>query len=901
MRGRATLILVLATALVATPLAPAYGAVTVSRAEISGSRLRLEGTATANRDITVDGEVLGRSSSSGRFRISRTPYTAPPDCTVDVNDGSAAPRVVTLSGCTVSQPAPDPEPSTSPPTLVSPAAGASVTTPFTIAWTSDISPDSINGGFNWEVSTTSTFSTVVLRDSTLPSVRQDTVSGIPAGTYFWRVQAVDGELNLSPFSAPRSVTVTGASAGQLGAATLSLPPYGSSFHPFESFEVFWTAVTGAATYTLQFTKDSSFPAGTFGIDNITDTSTGITIGDFCGGCEQGTYFARVIAEDADGVQGAPSNTISFTISYDAPLPPPPAPLSPADGAQLTLPISIDWADVPNPQPSGYELQIARDSAFTDIEDHAPQLTSSQRTVLSLTSGTKFWRVRSHQGDASATTAAVTDWSPTRTFTVAPSASGVQSVWLGAPPCENPCPGADNLDSGQEITGSIQLTTAAPAGGAVVTLTSDPASGASHPATVTIPAGLAFATFRLFAGEVTTVTPVTLTATMGSSSASFAFTVHPTTVERLSFCCDTTGGFEAPGFLQMTGKVPAGGLTVSLSSSSPLAQPPATVTVPAGSFALPVPIPTSAVTEVTTVTITATLGGTTITAPLRLYPQVPPSSLVLDRTETTGAQGAAGVVRIATGQTHEVQMRITSSHPAIADPQDARIGYQGTGASFTITTQPPAESTVVTISATGAGVTLTATLTVHPSGGPTPPPPAPATLSAVTLSPATVTSGATSTGTVTLTAAAPAGGATVALTSSASAATVPASVTVPAGATSATFAVTAGSVTTQSTTTIGATYAGASRSAVLTVTPPAAPSTDTVAVQRAEYDDGRLRVEATSTSSTATLRVTTSTGALIGTLSNDGGGRYRGELSWPTNPQSITVTSSLGGSATRSVS
>jgi hypothetical protein len=61
------------------------------------------------------------------------------------------------------------------------------------------------------------------------------------------------------------------------------------------------------------------------------------------------------------------------------------------------------------------------------------------------------------------------------------------------------------------------------------------------------------------------------------------------------------------------------------------------------------------------------------------------------------------------------------------------------------------------------------------------------------------------------------------------------------------------------------------------------------------------VEATSSSASATLTVfVTSTGAQIGTLTNDGGGRYRGQFNWPTNPQNITVKSSLGGSATRTV-
>src|SRR5207248_8155363 len=65
----------------------------------------------------------------------------------------------------------------------------------------------------------------------------------------------------------------------------------------------------------------------------------------------------------------------------------------------------------------------------------------------------------------------------------------------------------------------------------------------------------------------------------------------------------------------------------------------------------------------------------------------------------------------------------------------------------------------------------------------------ATLASMTLNPATLTGGANSTGTVTLSAAAPAGGAVVALTSNnLNAATVPASVTVAAGATTAKFTV-----------------------------------------------------------------------------------------------------------------
>ena len=84
----------------------AFGDVRITRAELGGTRLRLEGTALPNRTITVDGVALGTSDGAGNFRIERDPFAKPADCTVDVNDGSATPVTTTLSGCTVSSPPP---------------------------------------------------------------------------------------------------------------------------------------------------------------------------------------------------------------------------------------------------------------------------------------------------------------------------------------------------------------------------------------------------------------------------------------------------------------------------------------------------------------------------------------------------------------------------------------------------------------------------------------------------------------------------------------------------------------------------------------------------------------------------------------------------------------------------
>ena len=99
-----------------------------------------------------------------------------------------------------------------------------------------------------------------------------------------------------------------------------------------------------------------------------------------------------------------------------------------------------------------------------------------------------------------------------------------------------------------------------------------------------------------------------------------------------------------------------------------------------------------------------------------------------------------------------------------------------------------------------------------------------------------------------------------------------------------------------------TGAGAQPAPTPAPTPTPAPA-DKVTVQLADYTTSKreLRVEVSDSSSTATLRAyVTTTGALIGTLSNSGGGKYKGQFAASANPQNITVRSSLGGSASKAV-
>ena len=299
------------------------------------------------------------------------------------------------------------------PAPLAPANGANVTIPFTISWSAVTDPTGIVA-YNWQVSPTSSFATVILLDSTMGPT-QDTVSGLANGAYFWRVQAVNGAFEQGAWSQPQSFNVTGAGPGTPGAPTLAPTQGYSTFHPMEVITFNWTAVPGAATYVLQASKDPSFPVLTrFQFDNIPGATMSFAIGN----SDEGNYSARVFAVDANGIAGMPSNLITFSVFFSNPLPPPPSPLSPANGAVLTLPVTLTWTDVPNPQPGGYEVQVSPDSSFSVNEAPlAVQLNQPSVTLLSLTSGTKFWRVRSMQGNASPTTAAVTAWSTSGTFTI----------------------------------------------------------------------------------------------------------------------------------------------------------------------------------------------------------------------------------------------------------------------------------------------------------------------------------------------------------------------------------------------------------------------------------------------------------------------------------------------------
>ncbi|MEW6209661.1 MAG: IPT/TIG domain-containing protein [Acidobacteriota bacterium] len=272
-----------------------------------------------------------------------------------------------------------------------------------------------------------------------------------------------------------------------------------------------------------------------------------------------------------------------------------------------------------------------------------------------------------------------------------------------------------------------------------------------------------------------------------------------------------------------------------------------------------------------------------------------SSLTLAPENVTGGVTSQGTLTLSgPAPVGGAVVTLTSDYPSVvAVPQNVSIPAGAYIATFNVATAPVAMSTKTSIHATYSGVTKSAFITVVPE---------PAALSALALNPLIVTGGGASQGTVTLSGPAPVGGAVVSLASSSASVSVPANVTVAAGATNATFTVTTSKVTASTSVNVSASYGAASKTALLTLMPP--PTSDVVAIQQAVYIlyNRRVRVLATSTNASATLKVyVTSTGAAIGTLINNGNGTYAADLPYPANPQNVTVRSSLGGSASKAVS
>jgi len=726
----------------------------------------------------------------------------------------------TLKG-TAQTPSPPP-----PPALVAPANGASVVQPMTLKWSAVSDPDGPIVSYTWQVGTTSSFGVVIASGFTDtrngdPVPAQASVSGLPNGSYFWRVKAtqnVGGATGFldSAWSAVGTFSITGIGPAPAGTPTITSPGNGSQFHAYEFFNITWTAVPGAQYYVLEADDEPSFSYPLTLSTSPMEFGTTFRAG---WGNEIPNIYYRVRAVSVDNVRGLPSATLNVKIVNTAPVPPPPTPLSPVGGATVSLPFTFDWSDTANPQIPGYDIDVDTDPNFSGTFGVllVQNVSRSDYMLASdLAPGSYFWRVRAQHG------LVYGPWSAGVPFKVAaspPTPPGLNLFWILAEP--------SSVSGGLSTKARVSLNAPAPSGGVTVKVASD-MPHAQVPQSVFIPAGATDAT----------VSPITTIpvggATIGDIRAAYggvswqqsSLGLWPLLFS-LALDKDTAvGGNSVTGTITLQRAAPAGGIEVTLvSNDTSLARPPAKVTVPEGATGASFSIPTTAVTSSRQVTIntgtaiddyrapeawlTLVPAGSPAPAPALATVSVPAS--VLGGHTTTGTVTLTGA---APAGGASVWLNGSMEGQVITPSGGVTVPAGSTSASFTITApQVDASYWVIVQASYGNSASMHGSvIRIDPSQ------PAVPDLYAMGVDPPQgVIGGNSLVGTVGLVTPAPVGGTTVFLSSSdASSAQVPASVQIAAGNSTNSFTITTSNVATTTSVQISAQSGSVTKTAWISV-------------------------------------------------------------------------------------
>ena len=711
------------------------------------------------------------------------------------------------------------------PTLVQPANGASLAQPMTIAWSAVVDPDGPIVSYVWQVGTTSAFSVVIASGFTDnrngdPVPTRASLSGLPNGTYFWRVKAtqnVGGAVGFidSAWSAVRSFAITGLGPAP-GTPSFTGPANGSRYHPYETFKITWTPVAGAQYYVLEADDEPSFSYP------FTLSTSPMEFGTFFGagwGNEIPNIYYRVRAVSVDNVRGLPSAVLNVKIVNTAPVPPSPTPLFPANGATVSLPFTFDWSDTANPQIPGYDIDVDNEPTFSGTFGVllVQNISRSDYTLVSdLAPGTYYWRVRALHG------LAYGPWSAGQSFQVVappPTPPGLGLFWLLVQP--------SSVSGGHSTQGRVTLNGPAPAGGATVRIASD-MPHAEVPQNVFVPAGKTDAI----------VSPITTIPVSGAVYGSLRAAYGPTWQQNslglwpilFSLALNkeaVVGGTSVTGTVTLQRAAPAGGIEVTLvSNDTSLARPPAKVVVPEGATAASFSIATSPVSASTPITINTGTANDDYRAPETWLTLLPPGS---PAPAPSLASVTVATPSVLAGHTTTGTVTLTGPAPSggasvwvngsmegqvVTPSGGVTVPAGSTSANFTITAPQTAATYWVMIQASygsgGSGM-HGAVLRIDPDQ------PAVPDLYAMGVDPVSVIGGGSVRGTVGLTTPAPVGGTTVSLWSTdPSAAQVPASVQIAEGNSAASFTVTTSPVASMSSAQINAQSGAVTKNAWITV-------------------------------------------------------------------------------------
>jgi probable HAF family extracellular repeat protein len=276
-----------------------------------------------------------------------------------------------------------------------------------------------------------------------------------------------------------------------------------------------------------------------------------------------------------------------------------------------------------------------------------------------------------------------------------------------------------VPGGQASIARFVLTDLAPAGDAVIRLTSSRPDIVPVPPTFIIP-GHAQSDHREFPitpAVVSSPTTVEITASYGLVTITRTLTVVPPALKQLYLNPTTVigGCGTSAGKVVLTGSAPAGGAVVPLSNTNTRATVPSTVTVPAGSDTVNFSVATTAVTANASGTVTASYGGVSQALSLGVRP-IRAQLLTLSSSRVRGGTTVSGTVTLeCPAAPGAVAVSLTSGNAAVAQPTQASITLSAgaTSGTFSVRTSAVTSDTPVTIYAWVFGVRKSVTFTVTP--------------------------------------------------------------------------------------------------------------------------------------------------------------------------------------------
>ncbi len=292
------------------------------------------------------------------------------------NSGGNSQYSATWSFSTVAAPPP-------PPTLQYPANNATgIPLTFTFQWSDVFGATS----YHLEVATDAAFNNKIINESPLSNSQYTVTSGQLGGStqYFWRVYSanIGGE---GPSSAVFNFTT------QVGppAPPILIAPPNNSINVSRTPYLDWSDVSGATSYRVQASVDSTFPTGNLAVNMVVGPSSYQVVTPLQPSTK---YYWHVNATGQGGQQGNYSTTWNFTTIPATP--PVPTLESPTNGqTNVPLNVTFQWTDSPGAEI--YQIQVATNLAFSSLVVDQQVAVSEYHTPNGILIGNTqyFWRVR----------------------------------------------------------------------------------------------------------------------------------------------------------------------------------------------------------------------------------------------------------------------------------------------------------------------------------------------------------------------------------------------------------------------------------------------------------------------------------------------------------------------------